>query len=183
MGRGSGLRWDEASPTAHPYILEENFLPGSAVPIYIANKGSRDTRLNRGKPVPYVIWRYVAKPLTACDSLNPVRIDDSSVRDKTWNPGDMTPSYIHGFPDSADLFSQADVLARSSYEGGKWSLELRRLLEPRRPDVSGVRSPPRPDDVVLVPGRSYGIRITVFNATKTRGSASEILPLYVRPKS
>jgi len=180
---GSGWVRDAASPTAHPYMLEENFIPGSYVPVLIADKGSRDTRLNRGKPVEYSIWRYVARPLTACDSLNPVRIDDSSVRDKTWNPGDTTPSFRIGFPDSAAEYSQADVLARSSYEAGKWALELRRLLEPRRPDLNGVRSPPRGDDVILLPGHTYGLRITVYNATKTRGSASAILPLYIRPRN
>ena len=182
FNNGSGWVRDAASPTNHPYMLEPNFAPGSFVPLFLADKGSRDTRLNRGKPVPYVIWRYVARPLGVCDSLSPIRVDDSSVRDKTWNPGDTTPSFLHGFPDSAEQFSQTDVLARSSYEMGKWSLELRRLLEPRRPDVNGVRSPPRPDDVVLVPGRTYGLKITVFNATKTLSSASSIIPLYIKPR-
>lgn len=180
---GSGWVRDAAAPTAHPYMLEENFLPGSYVPLTVADKGSRDTRLNRGKPVAYTIWRYVARALTVCDSLSPVRVDDSSVRDKTWNPGDIIPSYRIGFPDSANQYSQADVLARSAYEDGKWALELRRLLESRKPDLNGVRSQPRPDDVVLVPGRTYGLRVTVYNASKTRGSASAILPLYIRPRS
>ena len=180
---GSGWVRDAASPTAHPYMLEENFAPGSYVPLTVADKGSRDTRLNRGKPVAYSIWRYVARTLIVCDSLNPVRVDDSSLRDKTWNPEDITPSYRIGFPDSANEYSQADVLARSSYDTGKWALELRRLLEPRKPDLNGVRSQPRPDDVVLVPGHTYGLRVTVYDASKTRGSASAIIPLYIRPRN
>lgn len=180
---GSGWVRDAASPTTHPYMLEDNFIPGSYVPILLADKGSRDTRLNRGKPVPYVIWRYVARGIAQCDSFNPIRVDDSSIRDKTWNPGDTTPSFVSGFPDSADQYSQVDVLARAGYDTGKWSLEMRRLLEPRRPDLNGVRSPARPDDVVLLPGHTYGMRITVYNATKTRGSASSIIPLYIRPRN
>ena len=180
---GSGWVRDAASPTAHPYMLEENFLPGSYVPLFLADKGSRDTRLNRGKPVAYSIWRYVARPIGQCDSLSPVRVDDSSVRDKTWNTGDTNPSYVSGFPDSADLYSQVDVLARGGYDTGKWVLEMRRLLAPRSPDVNGVRSPTRPDDVLLLPGHTYGLRVIVYNATKTRGSASSIIPLYIRPRS
>jgi len=180
---GSGWVRDAASPTAHPYMLQDNFLPGSAVPLFLADKGSRDTRLNRGKPVAYSIWRYVARPLSACDSLSPARVDDSSIRDKTWNPGDTNPSFLSGFPDSAEQYSQVDVIARGSYANGKWALEMRRLLEPRPPDVAGVRSPARSDDVVLLPGHTYGLRITVYNATKTRGSASAILPLYIRPRN
>jgi hypothetical protein len=183
FNNGSGWIGDETSTGPHPSFYEENFQPGSFVPKFIADKGTRDTRLNRGKPVAYTIWRYVAKPLTACEGINPVRVDDTSLRDKTWNPGDYVPSFVLGFPDSALHYSLLDVIARASWEGGKWSLELRRLLEPRVPDVSGVRSPPRPDDVVLLPGRTYGLRITVFNASKTVGSASAVIPLYIKPRS
>jgi len=95
----------------------------------------------------------------------------------------MIPAFVSGFPDSADQYSQVDVLARAGFDTGKWSLEMRRLLEPRSPDVNGVRSPARTDDVVLLPGHTYGLRVTVYNATKTRGSASAIIPLYIRPRN
>ncbi|HEY3157002.1 MAG TPA: ethylbenzene dehydrogenase-related protein [Candidatus Eisenbacteria bacterium] len=145
----------------------ENFTlyPNGIVPKFIASKGSRDTRLNRGHPVAYTIWSYVHAQLTACDSLNPVRIDDSGTRDKTWNPGDYVPSYELIFP----TLSQFDVLARGGWDAGKWNLEIRRRL-----------STPWPDDVELVPGRTYMMRVTVYDASSTRGSRSALLPLKLR---
>ena len=139
--------------------------PNGIVPNFIAGKGSRDTRLNRGHPVAYSIWYYVRQQLSACDSLNPVRVDDSGVRDKTWNPGDYVPSYMLIFP----TLSQFDVLARGGWDAGKWNLEIRRRL-----------STPWPDDVELVPGRTYMMRVTVYDASSTRGSRSALLPLKLR---
>jgi hypothetical protein len=147
--------------------FRENFTlyPNGIVPKFIASKGSRDTRLNRGHPVAYTIWSYVHAQLSACDSLNPVRIDDSGVRDKTWNPGDYVPSYELIFP----TLSQFDVLARGGWDAGKWNLEIRRRL-----------ATPWPDDVELVPGRTYMMRVTVYDASSTRGSRSALLPLKLR---
>ncbi|HET7498639.1 MAG TPA: hypothetical protein VFM00_10090 [Candidatus Eisenbacteria bacterium] len=158
---------------------EDNFTAGSAVPIYIASKGTRDIRLNRGKPTARLIWRYVATLLGACDSINPVRVDDASQREKTWNPGDYVPSYISGMPSA----SQADVVSRGGWERGKWSLELRRLLQSRDRDGTTTRGAPHLDDIELHSGRTYGIRIRIYNASKTRSSASPILPLYIKPRS
>jgi hypothetical protein len=157
---------------------EDNFLPGSDVPVRIASKGSRDTRLNRGKPTAVLIWRYVSKPLEPCDSLNPIRVDDASQRDKSWNPGDYVPSHLLGLPEG----SQADVVSRGGWEGGKWALEVRRLLQPRDPDVGTTRGTPHNDDVVLTSGHTYGFRIKIYNASKTSFSQSPILPLYIKPR-
>jgi hypothetical protein len=147
--------------------FRENFTlyPNGIVPNFIAGKGARDTRLNRGHPVAYTIWYYVRQQLSACDSLNPVRIDDSGVRDKTWNPGDYVPSYMLIFP----TLSQFDVLARGGWDAGKWNLEIRRKL-----------ATPWPDDVELVPGRTYMMRVTVYDASSTRGSRSALLPLKLK---
>jgi hypothetical protein len=158
---------------------EDNFLPGSAVPRFIASKSTRDVRLNRGKPVSALVWRYVAKELEPCDSLNPVRLDDASLRDKTWNPGDYVPSHILGIPTG----SQTDALARGTWENGKWSLEMRRLLEARPVLVGQGRQPPRPDDVILHTGRTYGIRFRIFRGSSDLSSATPILPLYIKPRS
>jgi hypothetical protein len=147
--------------------FRENFTlyPNGIVPNFIAGKGARDTRLNRGHPVAYTIWYYVRQQLSACDSLNPVRIDDSGVRDKTWNPGDYVPSYMLIFP----TLSQFDVLARGGWDAGKWNLEIRRKL-----------ATPWPDDVELVPGGTYMMRVTVYDASSTRGSRSALLPLKLK---
>src|SRR6266850_2090045 len=144
------------------------------VPDSIASKGFRDTRLNRGKPTSYVVWSYVAKRLTECDSLNPIRIDDSSVRDKTWNPGDYVPSWKLIFPTE----SQLDVLARGNWLAGKWNLEVRRNLT--TVDSLTIGLPPRPDDVQLVAGRHYKVRVTVYDASSTKGSQSILLPFYLK---
>jgi len=159
---------------------EDNFAPGSAVPLFIAGKGTRDIRLNRGKPTARLIWKYVAFELTPCDSLNPVRVDDASLREKTWNPGDYVPSYISGMPTG----SQADVVTRGGWEKGKWSLELRRLMQSRDPDPTPTtRGAPHLDDVEFHSGVTYGVKIRIYNASKTRYSESPILPLYIKPRS
>ncbi len=171
---GSGWVRDAGQPTYEP-----NFLPGSDVPLRITSKGSRDTRLNRGKPVAVLIWRYVSKPLEPCDSLNPIRIDDASARDKSWNPGDYVPSYQLGLPNG----SQADVVTRGGWDSGKWAVELRRLLLSRDPDSGTNRGAPHNDDVPLISGRTYGFRLKIYNASKTSFSQSPILPLYIKPRS
>jgi hypothetical protein len=165
----------------------DNFVeyPNGVLPIKIASKGSRDLRLNRGKPTSYVVWEYVAKSLEACDSLNPVRIDDTSTRDKTWNPGDYVPGYRLLFP----TLSQFDVLARGVWVASKWNLEIRRDLttyDKRRPDGTTSDNPvdwhPWPDDVPLAEGRHYMMRVTVYDASSTRGSRSALLPIYLKPR-
>jgi len=171
---GSGWVRDAGQVT-----YQDNFVSGSAVPLFIAGKGTRDTRLNRGKPTARLTWRYVASLLGACDSINPVRSDDASQREKTWNPGDYVISYISGMPSG----SQADVVSRGAWDRGKWSLELRRLLMSRDPDVGTARGAPHLDDIELHTGRTYGIRVRVYNASKTRSSVSPILPLYIKPRS
>jgi hypothetical protein len=184
---GSGPVDDIGRVTYH-----DNFTlyPNGIVPDSVAGKGSRDTRLNRGKPTAYTIWGYVARPLALCDSQgvwqqNPVRVDDSSVRDKTWNPGDYVPSSILRFP----TLSQFDVFARGDWSSGKWSLEIRRALttydkraDPDVPPNNPQLWVPWPDDVPLVPGRRYMMRVTVYDASVTKGSRSTMLPLYLRPR-
>jgi len=150
---------------------------------------ARDTRLNRGKPVAYCIWGYVAKPLEACDIQNPVRVDDTGQRDKTWNPGDYVPSRILRFP----TLSQFDVLARGNWIFNKWNLEIRRELTTYDKRVFITDSTwtfsndpidwhPWPDDLPLVPGHHYAMRVTVYDASSTRGSRSVLLPLYLKPR-
>jgi len=158
--------------------------PNGVVPNFIAGKGTRDTRLNRGKPTAYTIWSYVNKRFQDCsDSLNPVRIDDTSIRDKSWNPGDYVPSSELIFP----TLSQKDVLARGSWATGKWNLEIRRELKTydKRADVNGNNPSlwiPWSDDVPLVPGRRYMMRVTVYDASRIRASQSAMLPLYLKPR-
>jgi hypothetical protein len=172
---GSGWNRDAGQLT-----YTDNFIPGTSVPVFITGKGTRDTRLNRGKPAALLIWRYVASLLGACDSINPIRADDASQREKTWNPGDYVISYLSGMPSG----SQADVVSRGAWERGKWSLELRRLLLSRDPDPSvNTHGAPHLDDIELHSGRTYGIRIRVYNASKTRSSVSPILSLYLKPRS
>jgi len=152
------------------------------VPDKIVSKGTKDTRLNRAKPSAYTVWSYVAEPLTACATQNPVRVDDSGQRDKSWNPGDYVPSHQLVFP----TLSQLDVLARGSWDAGKWELEIRRELETfYRPPFSTQKSEwtPWPDDLKLEPGRHYLMRITVYDASSTRGSRSGLIPLYLKPRS
>jgi Ethylbenzene dehydrogenase len=160
------------------YYLD-NFNPGSNVPLKIAFRGTRDNRLNRGKPVWYVLWETVAKPFEQCDIQNPIRIDDPGVKDKTWNPGDYVPSMRISFPTQ----SQLDVLARGSWVAGKWGLEVRRDLITRPPQIAGVDQPPRPDDVQLTPGRHYSMRITIVDGRTGARSQSDLLPLYLKPRT
>lgn len=156
-----------------------NVLPGSDVPHFRPDKATRDVRYNRGKPTAYVLWRPVASILTECDTLNPLRVDDSSVRDKTWNPGDYIPSVAIRLPTE----SQSDVVARGTWLEGKWSLELRRELTTVPPyDPQDPPPPPRPDDIHFQEGRRYMVRFTIYNATKARASQTELLPLYLRPR-
>lgn len=158
--------------------MHTNHAPGSALPIAIASKGTRDTRLNRGKPLPYVVWKTVEARLGACDIINPIRVDDGAARDKSWNPGDYVPSVRLSFPSE----SQLDVLARGTWVSGKWGLEMRRDLTTRPPDVSGVQQPPRPDDVALTPGRRYLIRVTIYDGATHSSSASDLTPIYLQPR-
>jgi len=177
---GGGPVDDQGRVTYH-----DNFhvYANGIVPDSIASKGVRDTRINRGKPAAYTIWGYVAKPLGQCDLDNPVRIDDSSQRDKSWNPGDYVPSLILRFP----TLSQLSVLARGSWVGGKWNLEVRRDLisYDKRADVNGNNPNlwvPWSDDVPLVPGRHYAMRVTIYDASSTRSSQSPLIPLYLKPR-
>jgi hypothetical protein len=183
-------RWDLGSGPVDDVgrvTFHDNFTlyPNGIVPDSVASKGTRDTRLNRGKPVAYTIWGYVARQLDLCDSsgawqLNPVRVDDSSIRDKTWNPGDYVPGQILRFP----TLSQSDVLARGGWGSGKWNLEIRRPLTTF--DKRGGPDPPNwvpwPDDLPLVPGRRYVMRVTVYDASVTKGSRSTMLPLHLVPR-
>ncbi|MGH7681041.1 MAG: hypothetical protein ACRENN_03535, partial [Candidatus Eiseniibacteriota bacterium] len=50
---------------------DSNTLPGLNVPLNITSKGTRDVRLNRGKPTEYVLWEYTAKPMGPCEYDNP----------------------------------------------------------------------------------------------------------------
>jgi hypothetical protein len=177
---GGGPVDDEGRVTYH-----DNFhvYANGIVPDSIVSKGTRDTRLNRGKPTAYTIWGYVAKPLSACELQNPVRVDDSSVRDKSWNPGDYVPSQILRFPS----LSQLSVLARATWSSGKWNLEVRRDLisYDKRADLVGNRPDlwvPWADDVPLTPGRQYAMRVTIYNASSSRSSRSPLIPLYLRPR-
>jgi hypothetical protein len=161
--------------------MHENHNPGSNVPLFIASKGSRDTRLNRGHPTQYVLWRRVQKAFGPCEIFNPIREDDAGVRDKSWNPGDYVPSFSASFPSE----SQLDVIGKGAWLDGKWALEIRRdlttLFQP--PDIDGVRPPPRPrpDDVQLVPGRRYMMRITIYDGASKMSSQSQLFPIYLRP--
>jgi hypothetical protein len=163
--------------------------PNGIVPDSIVSKGSRDTRLNRGKPTAYTVWKYVAKPLSQavseCDLNNPIRVDDTSVHDKTWNPGDYVPSSFLLFP----TLGQTDVLARGAWGSGKWNLEIRRNLTTydKRLDPTPDHSMPNlwvpwTDDIQIQPGRRYMMRVTVYDASATKGSRSALMPLYVKPR-
>ena len=172
---GSGRVRDTGNWT---YMLD-NHTPGSNVPLRVHGQGTRDSRMNRAKPVAYVLWETVSRPFTRCDLNNTIRVDDPGVRDKTWNPGDYMLSYRASFPTE----SQLDVIARGSYFMGKWSLEVRRDLITRPPDVAGIPQPPRPDDVQLVPGRHYMIRLTIVDGATKSVSASDLIPLYLKPRT
>jgi hypothetical protein len=158
--------------------MDVNHNPGSNVPLTIASKGTRDTRLNRAKPTQYVLWGTVDKPLGPCDIFNPMREDDAGVRDKSWNPGDYVPSFRATFPTE----SQLDVIGKGAWFDGKWALEIRRELITRLPPVGNQTvGDPRPDDVQLVPGRRYMMRITIYDGTSKMSSQSPRFPIYLRP--
>lgn len=148
------------------------------VPLFIASKGVRDTRLNRGKPMYYVLWDKVAKAMGACEIINPIRLDDASEVDKTFNPGDYVPSYRVTLPTE----SQDDVIARGSWNMGKWGLEIRRDLISRFPSPgNNLPGNPRPDDIQLVPGQHYAVRFTIVDGTTKARSVSDVIPIYLRP--
>jgi len=169
--QGSGPIADVGQKT---YVQNYTEFSNGVVPQMIASKGTRDTRLNRGKPTSYVVWGYVAKPLSPCDSLNPIRVDDSSVRDKTWNPGDYVPAWRDTFPTQ----SQLNVIARGNWAAGKWTLEVRRNLA----SLDSTTLTPWGDDVQLVSGRHYKVRVTVYDASSTKGSQSILIPFYLKPR-
>lgn len=159
--------------------INANHTPGSNVPLRIASKGSRDSRLNRAKPIEYVLWETVSKPMTACEINNPIREDNAGQRDKTWNPGDYVPSFRLSLPSHPS--SQADVIGKGGWLAGKWGLEIRRDLVAAPPDVGGVPSPPWPDDIQLIPGRRYVMRLTFFEGATGATSRSGLIPVYLRP--
>ena len=169
--------------------IATNHNPGSNVPLFIASKGTRDSRLNRAKPTAYVLWRggrlpgppTVEKPLLQCENGhppdNPIREDDASVRDKSWNPGDYVPSFSTSLPSE----SQLDVIGKGQWLAGKWALEIRRDLITRPASNVVPPPPPWPDDVQLVPGRRYLMRISIFDGTTKTTSRSQRFPIYLRP--
>ena len=169
---------DDAGPTTY----EPNYTqyPDGVVPKFLASKGTRDSRLNRGKPTPYTVWKNVAQPLRQCDLNNPIRVDDASQRDKSWNRGDYVPGWVIGFPlpDNATTLntSSSDVLARGSWLAGKWSLEIRRKLDTGYPDDLPLQPPATGEGP-----RTYGIRITIRDGTTQRSSQSAIIPLVLLP--
>jgi hypothetical protein len=175
---GGGPVRDQGSWT---YIFD-NHNPGSNVPLFITSKGSRDSRLNRAKPTAYVLWHSVEKPFQVCENGhppdNPIREDDASVRDKSWNPGDYVPAFSTSMPTE----SQRDVIGKGQWLSGKWALEIRRQLISRFPPVgTQTVGDPRPDDVPLVPGRRYMMRISIYDGTTKATSRSQLFPIYLRP--
>ncbi|HEX5030926.1 MAG TPA: hypothetical protein VFX78_05660 [Candidatus Eisenbacteria bacterium] len=174
---GSGPVRDAGNWT---YMLA-NHDSGNYVPLKIASKNPREIRLNRGKPTITVIWNTVAKTFGACETFNPIRLDNPTQVDKTWNPGDYQPSFRLILPTQ----SQVDVVARGAWAMGKWGLELRRDLITHFPPViiNGVENPgpPRPDDIQLVPGGHYAVRFTIVDGTTKARSVSDLIPIYLRP--
>ncbi len=160
---------------------EPNHAPGSNIPFSVTGRGGRDVRLNRGKPSSLLIWKYVSRGFAEdpCDSINPIRLDDASARQKTWNPGDYVQSYRSQMP----FLSQADVITRGGWETGKWAVEIRRLLLPRNWDKLLGTPVLHNDDVQLHPGQTYGFKLRIYNASKTEYSESQLVPLYIKPRS
>ncbi len=72
------------------------------------------------------------------------------------------------------------MLARGNWLAGKWNLEIRRNLT--TVDSLSAGLPPRLDDVQLVAGRHYKVRVTVYDASSTKGSQSILLPFYLKPQ-
>jgi hypothetical protein len=145
------------------------------VPIKLASKNPREVRFNRGKPISTVIWESVAKDFGPCETINPVRVDDATQIDKTWNPGDYQPSFRMLLPTQ----SQADVVARGAWNMGKWALEIRRDLTAAPSDT--LQGGPWPDDIRLVPGQHYAVRFTIVDGTTKARSVSDVIPIYLRP--
>ena len=156
-----------------------NHASGSNVPLRVVDKGTRDSRLNRGKPVPLVVWDKVSKAFARCETLNPIRLDEAAEPDKTWNPGDYVPSYRLQVADS----SQADVIGKGAWFMGKWGLEIRRDLIPRwsSPPEGQAIPPPRAEDVQLQPGQRYVIRVTIMDGQTRSVSSTGLIPVYLRP--
>jgi len=145
------------------------------VPLKLASKNPREVRFNRGKPISNVIWDTVAKDFGPCETINPVRVDDATLIDKTWNPGDYQPSFRMLLPTQ----SQADVVARGAWNMGKWALEIRRDLTAAPSDT--LQGGPWPDDIRLVPGQHYAVRFTIVDGTTKARSVSDLIPIYLRP--
>jgi Ethylbenzene dehydrogenase len=160
--------------------IDTNHAPGSNVPLFIVSKGTRDSRFNRGKPIPYVIWKTVNAHFGPCDIVNPIRVDDASARDKSWNPGDYIPSVRLAFPTE----SQLDVLARGAWNAGKWDLEIRRNLVTRGPNIQpgNLPGPIWPDDIQLAPGGHYAMKLTIYDGGTHASSSSGLIPLYLKPR-
>jgi hypothetical protein len=126
------------------------------------------------------LWNYTAKPHTRCQYENPIRLDNAGERDKTWNPGDYVPSFLLDLPDSTT--SQADVIGKGAWLDGKWALEIRRDLVARSIiKDGGVARPPWTDDIQMVPGRTYSMRITIYDGATGSTSRSGLIPIYLRP--
>lgn len=166
-----------------PTTFEANYTepPGGGIlPRFVASKGTRDSRLNRGKPVAYTVWKNVEQPLRQCTTENPVRLDDAAQRDKSWNPGDYVPGWVIHFPlpDSSRALntSSSNVLARGSWASGKWALEIRRALDTGFPDDVKLEAPTPQSG-----SKAYGIRITIRDGHTKRESRSAIVPLVLRP--
>jgi hypothetical protein len=68
--QGSGPVRDQGDWT----YRNTNHLPGSFAPLFLVSKGTRDARFNRGKPIPYVIWKTVSTQFGPCDIINPIRL-------------------------------------------------------------------------------------------------------------
>jgi Ethylbenzene dehydrogenase len=145
------------------------------VPLKIVGKNPREVRFNRGKPISRVIWETVAKDFGPCETINPIRVDDATKNDKTWNPGDYQPSF-RTLPSTK---SQADVVARGAWNMGKWTLEIRRDLIAAPADTA--QGGPWPDDIPLVPGQHYAVRFTIVDGTTKARSVSDLIPIYLRP--
>jgi hypothetical protein len=190
-------RWNTGSgpvPDAGPLTYAANYTQyaNGVVPKFVAGKGTRDTRLNRLKPIAYTIWRTVQIPLGQCTLENPIRVDDAAVRDNSWNPGDYVPGWVTHLPfppgitpDSVitlvgEGLSSGDVLARGAWEEGKWSLEIRRLLDTGHPADDLALTPPDPNNA-NAPEKVYGIRITIRDGQTKLLSRSAIIPFVFRP--
>jgi hypothetical protein len=191
-------RWDMGSgavPDSGLLTYSPNYtiFANGVAPKRIASKGTRDTRLNRNKPVAYGVWRNVAEVLRQCSVDNPIRVDDAAQRDKSWNPGDYVPGWIIGlpFPDGMDRdvlesliqgagYSSGDVIARGAWLEGKWALEIRRRLDTHHSKDDLMLTPPDPTNP-NAPARVYGIRITIRDGQTRKLSRSAIVPLVLRP--